>query len=119
MYVATVLLSESKIVVRLDVVDAGLLGTVAALVTTTNAEGVTRERRLPLLPEAVTDLGAATAALVEAFRALAFSGESTEGGEVMLVHAAADLPPEAMGQVLHAGTVAHAIQSLATSASLQ
>jgi hypothetical protein len=116
-YVATLALPEAQLLVRVDVQErASLMGRYrAALMTTTHSDGQERQTHAPL-PTDEPQVGYAVAALIEAVQSMTFEGLA---GTVNLVHCSPAIRAQSVGDVLYAANVKHAIQSLATSATLQ
>jgi hypothetical protein len=117
MYVATLALPEAQLLVRVDVRERGsLMGLYrAALMTTTDSDGQERQTHAPL-PLDEPEVGYAVAALIEAVQSMTFEGLA---GTVNLVHWSPSISPQSVDDVLYAANVKNAIQSLATSATLQ
>ncbi|MBL8353172.1 MAG: hypothetical protein JNL87_23000 [Burkholderiaceae bacterium] len=115
MYVATLVLDDYGLLVRIEVRQRySLLGETSEVVLAcTEQSGQTFEVRDPLRHH--DDVGPHAAALIVAIGALAFTGMS---GSVALAHASPALAHDTMGHVLYAANVKHQITSLATSCSV-
>ena len=117
MYVGTLRLDDQSLLVRVDVHQrGGLMGLLnVARVTITDSDGQVRDMRLPMSPSE-PDVGHGIAALIAAIQALSFEGRV---GPITLLHHSPAMSPQSLDDVLYAANVKHAIQSLATSATLQ
>jgi hypothetical protein len=118
MYVATLLLEDYGLLVRIDVRSShSLMGNAHwARLTNTDAHGLVVETEERLSNEAIDDIGPHIAALIAAIQAMTFAGRS---GAVVMVHCSPDMPYDSMTPVLWAANIKHRITSLATSETLQ